>query len=54
LVKRRVNLVHTAATILDKNGLIKYDRRTNGFTSTALGKIASYYYIKYQSIAIYN
>lgn len=34
--------------------LIKYDKRANTFISTALGKIASYYYVKYQSIAIYN
>lgn len=49
-----MNLIHTAATLLDKNGLIKYDKRANTFASTSLGKIASYYYIRYQSIAIYN
>lgn len=54
LIKRRVNLIHSAATLLDRSGLIKYDRRTNTFSSTALGKIASYYYIKNESIAIYN
>lgn len=54
LVKRRVNLIHSAATVLDREGLIKYDRRANTFHSTALGKIASYYYVKHESIAIYN
>jgi pre-mRNA-splicing helicase BRR2 len=39
---------------LDKSGLIRYDKRANQFSSTSLGKIASYYYVKYQSIAIYN
>jgi pre-mRNA-splicing helicase BRR2 len=54
LVQRRTDLIHTAANILDKHGLIKYDRRTNVFQPTALGKVSSYYYIKYQSMAIYN
>jgi pre-mRNA-splicing helicase BRR2 len=54
LIKRRVNLIHSAATTLDKSGLIKYDRRSNIFSSTALGKISSYYYIKHESITIYN
>jgi pre-mRNA-splicing helicase BRR2 len=54
LVKRRADLVHSAATLLDKHNLIKYDKKTGVFQSTALGKIASHYYIKYPSIAIYN
>lgn len=28
LVKRRVNLIHSAASLLDKYGLIKYDKKT--------------------------
>ena len=47
LLKRRVNLIHSAATVLDREGLVKYDRRSNTFSSTALGKISSYYYIKH-------
>lgn len=31
LLDRRMDIVHTAATILDKHNLIKYDRRTGGF-----------------------
>ena len=31
LVKRRSDLVHTAATVLDKANLIKYDRKTGNF-----------------------
>lgn len=54
LLKRRVNLIHTAAAILQKNGLINYDRRSGSFNSTFLGKISSYYYVKYASMAIYN
>ena len=31
LRQRRVDLIHTAATILDKNGLIRYDRKAGTF-----------------------
>ena len=31
LERRRLDLVHTAANILDKNSLIKYDKRTGSF-----------------------
>ena len=54
LLKRRVNLIHTAATILERNGLVNYDRRSGGINSTFLGKIASNYYVKYASMKIYN
>jgi len=54
LVKRRANLIHSAAIILDKHNLINYDKKTGLFHVTTLGKIASHYYIKYPSIAIYN
>lgn len=54
LVRRRSNLVHSAALLLDKANLIKYDRKTGAFTVTSLGKIASHYYIKHASMAVYN
>lgn len=31
LERRRLDLVHTAANVLDKNSLIKYDKRTGSF-----------------------
>eukprot|EP01022_Parablepharisma_sp_SALTPOND_P017480 TRINITY_DN2801_c4_g1_i1.p1 TRINITY_DN2801_c4_g1~~TRINITY_DN2801_c4_g1_i1.p1 ORF type:complete len:2164 (+),score=294.83 TRINITY_DN2801_c4_g1_i1:1425-7916(+) len=54
LVQHRADLIHTAATILDKANLIKYDRRTGIFQVTALGRVASHYYIKHDSMSIYN
>ena len=54
LIKKRADLAHSAATILDKHGLIKYDRKTGLLESTVLGRIASYYYLKYPSVAVYN
>lgn len=54
LVERRADLVHSAATILDKNNLVKYDRKSGYFQVTDLGRIASYYYITHGTIATYN
>ena len=49
-----MNLAHTAFTALERNGLISYDRKSNTVSSTFLGKISSFYYIKHASMAIYN
>ncbi|ODV96691.1 hypothetical protein PACTADRAFT_48513 [Pachysolen tannophilus NRRL Y-2460] len=54
LTEKREDLVHSALTILDKNKLIIYDANTGSITSTELGKIASYYYISYESMNLYN
>ncbi|KAF5753328.1 putative RNA helicase [Helianthus annuus] len=51
---RRADLVHSAATILDKNNLVVYDRKSGYFQVTDLGRIASYYYITHGTIATYN
>lgn len=31
LERRRMDLVHTAATVLEKNNLVKYDKRSGNF-----------------------
>lgn len=54
LEQRRIDLVHTAASILDKHSLVKYDRKTGNFQLTDLGRVASHYYISYQSMAVFN
>ena len=54
LLQRRVDLVHSAAVQLAKNGLIRYERKTGSFQSTSLGRTAAYYYITNSSIAVYN
>eukprot|EP00913_Durusdinium_trenchii_P030302 g28386.t1 len=41
LEQRRVDLIHSALTLLDKNNLIKYDKRTGQVQVTALGRVAS-------------
>ena len=47
LIGRRHDLVHTAATLLSRSNMVRYDKVSGTLQSTALGKIASHYYIKY-------
>jgi pre-mRNA-splicing helicase BRR2 len=54
LEQRRVDLVHTAASLLHRNNLIRYDRKSGNFFVTELGRVASHFYITYQSIASFN
>ena len=54
LEQHRADLIHTAASVLDKNNLIKYDRKTGVFQVTDLGRVASHYYIHHSSINAYN
>lgn len=54
LVQKRADIVHTAAALLEKCSLIKYERASGRFQSTELGRIASHYYVTYNSMATYN
>ena len=47
MIGRRTDLVNSAAILLSRSSMIKYDKITGSLQSTALGKIASHYYIKY-------
>ncbi|TYZ63781.1 hypothetical protein PybrP1_001841 [[Pythium] brassicae (nom. inval.)] len=54
LLQYRTDLVHSAATLLAKHNLVKYERRAGLFQVTALGRVASHYYIAHDSIRTYN
>lgn len=54
LKRRRMDLAHTAASILEKNHLIKYDRKSGAIHATALGRVASQFYISHASMAVYS
>jgi pre-mRNA-splicing helicase BRR2 len=54
LKQRRYDLIHSAATVLAKNNLINYDRKSGNFQVTDLGRIASHYYIAHHSMSVYN
>ncbi|XP_028133686.1 putative U5 small nuclear ribonucleoprotein 200 kDa helicase [Diabrotica virgifera virgifera] len=54
LEQHRADLIHTAAVLLDKSGLVKYDRKTGQFQVTEIGRIASHYYCTYDTMMTYN
>ena len=54
LEQMRVDLIHSAAAVLRKSNLIKYDEKTGKMQSTELGRIASHYYITHGSMDTYN
>ncbi|TFK70690.1 Sec63-domain-containing protein [Pluteus cervinus] len=54
LVQKRADIIHSAAVILEKCQLLKYERSTGRFQSTELGKIASHYYVTHSSMQTYN
>nr|XP_009857905.1 U5 small nuclear ribonucleoprotein 200 kDa helicase [Ciona intestinalis] len=54
LQQRRIDLAHAAVTMLAKNNLVKYDRKSGQLQVTDLGRIASHYYCTNESMATYN
>ena len=54
LEQKRVDLIHSAATALEKASLIKYDKKSGKLQPTELGRIASHYYITHTSMLTYN
>ncbi|KAH8119267.1 Sec63-domain-containing protein [Phellopilus nigrolimitatus] len=54
LIQKRADIAHSAAAMLEKCNLLKYERSSGKFTSTELGRIASHFYVTYNSMATYN
>jgi pre-mRNA-splicing helicase BRR2 len=54
LFKWRKRLAMSALTRLEKNDLIKFDRKSGVITSTYLGRISSHYYITNETIAAFK
>ncbi|MCJ1338817.1 DEIH-box ATPase [Bachmanniomyces sp. S44760] len=54
LEQKRVDLIHSAAVVLEKSNLTKYDKKSGKLQSTELGRIASHYYISHKSMLTYN
>ncbi|KIV90119.1 hypothetical protein PV10_07460 [Exophiala mesophila] len=54
LEQKRVDLIHSAAVVLERAGLLKYDKKTGKLQATDLGRIASHYYITHNSMLTYN
>lgn len=54
LEQRRADLIFTAAAQLEKSNLLRFDRKSGILQVTELGRIASYYYCTYETMATYN
>lgn len=56
LVQKRKELVHDAAVLLDQAMMVRYDAHgvSGNLAVTDLGRVASHYYIKYQTIESFN
>jgi pre-mRNA-splicing helicase BRR2 len=54
LRQRLRDLVHTAATLLDRAKLAQYDRKSGALQVTDLGRVASHYYVEHRSMATFN
>ena len=51
---KRADLVKNALQILDQCTMIRFDPRSENIASTDMGRIASYYYIKYGTVEAFN
>ncbi|WFD43545.1 RNA helicase [Malassezia psittaci] len=54
LEQKRADIVHSAALLLEKAGLLRYDRRSGLFTSNELARIAAHYYLTHTSMTTYH
>ncbi|XP_034181076.1 activating signal cointegrator 1 complex subunit obelus [Osmia lignaria lignaria] len=54
LERKRRELINTAATSLDKAKMIRYNVNTGDLSATELGRIASHFYLKYDTVEIFN
>ncbi|XP_076242802.1 activating signal cointegrator 1 complex subunit obelus isoform X1 [Calliopsis andreniformis] len=54
LEKTRKEWIDMAAKALDKAKMIRYDIKTGDFSPTDLGRIASHFYLKYNTVEIFN
>lgn len=54
LEQKRADIVHSAAVLLEKAGLVRYDRTTGLFTSNELARIAAHYYLTHTSMGTFH
>ena len=54
LEQHRASLIHSAAIMLEKSNLVKYDRRSGNIHSTEMARIASHYYLTSQTMATFG
>lgn len=53
LERRRVELIHTAADILQRTGLVHYNAQSGSISGSDLGRVAADFYVSHQTISHY-
>lgn len=51
---KRRQLIHASAMALDKARMVRYNERTGDLNITDLGRTASHFYIKYDTVEVFN
>lgn len=54
LVKKRRALIVNAARTLDEAQMIRFDETSGNFGTTTVGRVASHYYIRHESMRMFN
>lgn len=54
LKRRRLDLAHSAACLLEKSHLVRYDRKSGALQPTPMGRIASQFYLTHTSMSLYG
>ncbi|KAJ3846706.1 Sec63 Brl domain-containing protein [Lentinula lateritia] len=54
LLLKRTDIIHTAAALLDRAGLVRYTRGSALLHPTDLGRIAAHYYVSHTSMLTYT
>jgi len=52
--RQHLKIIKTAAATLDKCQMVRYDPVQGTFNSTELGRVASHFYIQYETIQLFN
>ena len=45
-IQRRADLIHSAAALLDKNNLVKYDKKSGNFQVSKIGELVCFVSIR--------
>ena len=54
LDQKRRDLILTAGRSLDKSRMVRFEERTGYFSPTDLGRTSSHFYIKYDTVEVFN
>ncbi|KAJ2800857.1 Pre-mRNA splicing, partial [Coemansia furcata] len=54
LIRRRNDLAHAAIVVLERSGLVRYERRGGEVLATEAGRVAAHFYVGHRSVAAWR